>query len=250
MGEDQGRQIIPGTHCGCDGGCSQDDKILAGAAAQARPALVRKALALEYLTVGWNIVEGLVAVLAALSAGSIALLGFGIDSFVETTSGAILIWRFRAERHTQDREALEVLDRRARKLVGLSLFLLAAYVALDASLALYQLDKPEPTFIGIALTSISLVVMVWLARAKRRTAAALQSRALAADSFQTTACWWLSLVTLTGVGLNAALGWWWADPVAALGMTVFLVREGREAWRGEDCGCQGAIPNQTHDPVE
>jgi len=203
-----------------------------------RPELVRKALKLEYLTVGWNVVEGVVSVLAAVAAGSVALLGFGIDSFVETTSGAILIWRLWAERHARDREAIEQLDRRAHKLVGVSLFLLASYIALDASLALYRAEEPAPSVVGVAITSLSLAVMWWLARAKRRMAAAIQSRALEAHSFQTTACWWLSLVTLAGLGLNALFGWWWADPVAALGMTWFIVREGREAWRGEECGCR------------
>jgi divalent metal cation (Fe/Co/Zn/Cd) transporter len=194
---------------------------------------------LEYLTVGWNVVEGVVSVAAALAAGSVALLGFGIDSFVETTSGLILIWRLRAEVRASDPEEIERLDQRAHKLVALSLFLLAAWVAFDAVRALVTGERPEPSGVGIAITSLSMGVMWWLARAKRRTAVALGSRALEADSFQTTACWWLSLVTLSGIGLNAAFGWWWADPVAALGMTWFLVSEGREAWRGEDCGCAG-----------
>lgn len=208
----------------------------------AREGHLRRGLRLEYLTVGWNVVEGLVSVAAALAAGSVALLGFGIDSFVETTSGLVLIWRLRAERHAHAPEEIERLDQRAHKLVGVSLFLLAAYIAADASKALFRQERPEPTVIGIAITSLSLTVMWWLARAKRRTARGLGSRALEADSFQTTACFWLSLVTLVGIGLNAALGWWWADPVAALGMTWFLVREGREAWRGADCGCSGGNP--------
>ena len=207
--------------------------------APSRKDLVTRGLRLEYLTVGWNIIEGLVSVAAALAAGSVALLGFGIDSFVETTSGLVLIWRLRAERHALDIEELERLDQRAHKLVALSLFLLAAYIALDAAKALLTREKPEPTMAGVAITSISLTVMWWLARAKRRTARGLGSRALEADSFQTTACFWLSLITLVGIGLNAAFGWWWADPAAALGMTYFLVSEGREAWRGEDCGCTG-----------
>jgi divalent metal cation (Fe/Co/Zn/Cd) transporter len=207
--------------------------------ASPRRDLLRRGLRLEYLTVGWNVIEGLVSVAAALAAGSVALLGFGIDSFVETTSGLVLIWRLRAERHARDPEDIERLDRRAHKLVALSLLLLAAYVAFDATKALITRDKPQPTMAGMAITSLSLAVMWWLARAKRRTARGLASRALEADSFQTTACFWLSLITLAGIGLNAALGWWWADPVAALGMTYFLVSEGREAWRGEDCGCVG-----------
>jgi divalent metal cation (Fe/Co/Zn/Cd) transporter len=206
----------------------------------ARAELLRRGLRLEYLTVGWNIIEGVVSVAAALAAGSVALLGFGIDSFVETASGLIMIWRLRAERRARDREEIEQLDQRAHKLVALSLFLLAAYIAFDAAKALITRERPDPTLVGIAVTSLSLAVMWWLARAKRRTARGLASRALEADSFQTTACFWLSLITLAGMALNAALGWWWADPVAALGMTWFLVSEGREAWRGEGCGCGGA----------
>lgn len=205
----------------------------------ARQGYLQRGLRLEYVTVGWNVIEGVVSVAAAVAAGSVALLGFGIDSFVETTSGLVLIWRLRAERHVRDREEIERLDQRAHKLVGLSLFLLAAYIAFEAAKSLIAHERPEPTVVGIAITSLSLAVMWWLARAKRRAAADLGSRALQADSFQTTACFWLSLVTLAGIGLNAALGWWWADPVAALAMTWFLVSEGREAWRGEDCGCAG-----------
>jgi len=207
---------------------------MAGGSAS-RDAYLTRGLHLEYLTVGWNIVEGAVALSAAIAAGSIALLGFGIDSFVETASGAILIWRLHAERTARDHAAVERLDARAHKMVGLSLFALAAYVAIEASRALMAGQRPEPSWVGIAITSVSVAVMWWLAREKRVAAAALQSRAVKADAFQTTACLWLSLITLAGVGLNAALGWWWADPVAALAMTYFIASEGREAWRGEKC---------------
>ena len=199
-----------------------------------RSRLVALALRLEYLTVGWNVVEGLIAVVAARAAASVALLGFGVDSFLESASGAALIWRLVSERDARDHEAIESLDRKARRLVGASLFLLAAFVAVDATWTLWSKEKPQPTVVGIALTSVSLGVMLWLARAKRRVALILGSRALEADSFQTTACSWLALIVLGGVGLNAAFGWWWADPVAALGVTYLLVREGREAWRGRD----------------
>ncbi len=202
-----------------------------------RDGRLRHALLLEYLTVGWNVVEGLVAVMAALAAGSVALLGFGIDSFVECASGLVLVWRLSAERRGMGEEAIERLDRRAHRLVGTSLFLLAGYIALDAVHALWRRERPEPSLIGIVLTAVSIITMVWLARAKRRAAAALRSRALEADAFQTTACFWLSIITLAGVGLNALLGWWWADPAAALGMTWFIGREALEAWRGEECGC-------------
>lgn len=206
-----------------------------------RAGSLRRALKLEYLTIGWNLVEGGVGVGAALLAGSIALLGFGVDSFVECASGLVLVWRLAAERRGMDDEAIERIDERAHKLVGASLFLLAAYIAVDAGLALWHRDRPSPSPVGIGLTALSLVAMVWLARAKRRAAAALGSRALQADAFQTTACFWLSAITLAGIGLNSLLGWWWADPVAALGMTWFVGREGLEAWSGEGCGCAGGV---------
>ena len=201
----------------------------------ARAALLRRGLRLEYLTVGWTLVEGAIAVTAAVAAGSIALLGFGIDSFVESTSGSVLIWRLLAERRATDHEAIERLDRRAHRLVAVSLFLLAAYVVSDAVKALWLREQPDVSAVGLVLLAVSMLVMQWLARAKRRTGIALGSRALVADAFQTTACWWLSVTALVGIGLNALFGWWWADPAAALGMTCFLVREGREAWRGEEC---------------
>jgi len=200
-----------------------------------RTRLIRRALSLEYLTVGWNLVEGIVAIAAALAAGSVALLGFGIDSFVETGSGSVLIWRLLAERGARDGEAVEHVERRAQRLVALSLVGLAGFVVLDSGWTLLRGDRPEASPVGIAVTAISLGVMWWLARAKRRTAIALGSRAMEADAFQTTACWWLSLTALGGIGLNALFGWWWADPLAALAMTYFLLREARESWRGEEC---------------
>ena len=207
-----------------------------------REAALRHALRLEYLTVGWNVVEGLIAVAAALAAGSVALLAFGIDSFVECASGLVLLWRLGAERRGMDEEAVARLDRRAHQLVGASLFLLAVYVGLDALHSLWRQERPEPSVVGIVLTSVLIATMLWLARAKKRAAARLQSRALEADAFQTTACFWLSVIALGGIGLNALFGWWWADPVAALGMTVFIGKEGLEAWRGEGCGCSAEAP--------
>lgn len=138
--------------------------------ADSRGSQLKHALQLEYLTVGWNVVEGVVAVTAALAAGSVALLAFGIDSFVEVSSGLVLIWRLRAEEGMKDAEALDRLDRRARRLVAVSLFALATYVLFDAVRALIERERPEPTLVGLALTALSLFVMGWLARAKRRTA--------------------------------------------------------------------------------
>jgi divalent metal cation (Fe/Co/Zn/Cd) transporter len=202
--------------------------------APSRAQLLTRALRLEYLTVGWNIVEGLIAVGAGAAAGSIALIGFGVDSFVESISGTVLVWRLRAEAAGADEERVEHVERRAARLVALSFLILAAYVAFEAARTLVNGDRPDASPIGIALTAISLVVMLWLARAKRDTGVALGSRALVADSQQTFACWYLSATTLAGLALNAALGLWWADPVAALVIAAFLVREAREAWEGEE----------------
>jgi len=208
---------------------------IAAADSPARAKLLGYALRLEYLTVGWNLVEGVIAVAAALAASSVALLGFGIDSFVESASGLVLIWRLRAENAGSDHGHIESLERRALKLVALSLFGLAAFVIVKALLSLWAQERPEPSAVGIAITGLSIGAMWWLARAKRVTARTLGSRALDADSFQTTACWWLSIIVLGGIGLNALLGWWWADPLTAIGMTYVIVREGREAWDGEEC---------------
>ena len=203
---------------------------------QARPRLLHRALHLEYLTVGWNIIEGFVALAAASASGSVALLGFGIDSFVESASGSIMIWRLTAERDADedDQERIEQVERRARQLVAASLVLLAAYVAWDSITSLLAAERPQPSLPGILLAVASLSVMWWLARAKRLVGTALGSRAMTADAFQTDACFWLSLFLLVGIGTNALFDLWWADPLAALGMTVFIAREAVEAWRGDD----------------
>lgn len=221
--------MLRGVHAGRQG------LVVTSTVAAGRSMLVRRGLRLELLTVAWNVFEAGIAITAAVAAGSVALLGFGVDSLIETASGGILIWRLKAEARMVDAQAVESLDRRAHKLVAVSLLLLAVYIAVDAARSLWLRERPEPSLVGIALTTASLAVMMWLARAKRRAARALESRALEADAFQTTACWWLSVTTLVGIGLNAAFGWWWADPAAALGMTLFLVREAREAWNGEEC---------------
>ena len=211
------------------------------AAVPSRLSLLRRALRLEYLTVGWNVVEGVVAIAAALAAGSVALLGFGIDSFVESASGSVLIWRLLAERGAASEERIEHVERRAQRLVAGSLGLLAIYIAWDSATSLLAGERPDPSLVGIVLAAVSLVVMWWLARQKRRVGIALGSRAMTADAFQTDACFWLSLFLLVGIGANALFGFWWADPLAALGMTVFIGREALEAWRGEDD--DGAIPD-------
>jgi divalent metal cation (Fe/Co/Zn/Cd) transporter len=192
---------------------------------------VRRGRLLEYLTIGWNLLEGVVAIVSGLLAGSIALTGFGIDSFIESLSGGALLWRL----HLDEPERRERAEAVALKLVGVSFFLLAAYVGLDAVRALIMRESTEASYIGIALAALSLSVMPLLAKAKWRVAGEINSRALKADSRQTSICAYLSAILLAGLGLNALVGWWWADPVAALVMTPIIVKEGMEALRGESC---------------
>lgn len=201
-----------------------------------RAVLLRRAMVLAVFTVCWNLVEGSVALAAAGVSGSRALAGFGLDSFVESASAGVLIWRLRTERRSPARA--EQVERRALRLIGLSFLVLAALVGMESVRSLVAGDRPDATPVGIALTIVSLVVMPLLARSKRRLGAEMGDRSVEADGSQTMACVYLSAVVLGGLVLNAVFGWWWADPVAALGVVAFLVREGREALTAEhvdDC---------------
>jgi divalent metal cation (Fe/Co/Zn/Cd) transporter len=201
-----------------------------------RGTLLRRATVLAWFTVGWNVVEGLIAIAAALLVGSPALLGFGLDSGVESLSGSVVLWRLYAERRDPERAA--VVEQRALRLIGATFFALAAFITFDSIRSLTSGDEPGTSVVGIVLTAVSVVVMQWLARAKRRVGIAMGSKAVEADSAQTSACVYLSIIVLVGLLLNAAIGWWWADPLAALGVVAFLVREGREALTAEhadDC---------------
>lgn len=201
-----------------------------------RAALVRRGRLLEYFTIGWNVLEGIIAVGSGIIAGSPSLVGFGVDSFIESTSGAALLWRLSVD----DEETRERREQIALRLVGGSFLLLAAYVAYDSITTLIWRESPDTSYIGIALLVISLIVMPILARSKRQVAAQIKSRALEADSKQTDLCVYLSAISLGGLGLNAAFGWWWADPVAALVMIPIIVNEGIEGLRGEACCDEGA----------
>lgn len=195
---------------------------------------MRRAVLLEAATVLWNIVEGVVAVSAGAVSGSVALIGFGIDSFIETTSAVVVGRRFQAELRGTDRPGDEA---RATRVAGYLLLALAVYITVDAGRRLLGFGaQAEETTVGIILTAVSLVVMPFLGRAKLKTAAALSSAALKADAYETIACAWLSLTTLAGLLLNMYMGWWWADPVAALILVPLIVREGLEARRG-GCHC-------------
>jgi divalent metal cation (Fe/Co/Zn/Cd) transporter len=197
-----------------------------------RAAAIHRGLNLEYFTVAWNLVEATVALISGAVAGSIALIGFGLDSLIEVSSGGVLLWRLHADHDEERREAVE---KRALRLVGISLLVLAAYVAGDSVLSLVRREVPERSLPGIVLAIASLIAMPVLARAKRRVAAALGSSALQADSRQTDICAYLSAILLLGLLLNAALGWWWADPAAGLLMVPLIAYEGIEAWRFRTC---------------
>lgn len=205
--------------------------------AQSRTDWLRRGEFLAALTVSYNLAEGFLAITAGLLAGSAALSGFGFDSVIEVTSAALLWWRLRAERRQRAREGAEKLERTASRIAGALLLLLSVVIGVEAVRQFWAGKMPSTSGLGIALTTLSLVVMPILARAKLRTAEKLGSRALRADAHETIACAWLSGTTLAGLVLNAAFDWWWADPAAALLLVPLIAREGWEAWQGEDeCG--------------
>jgi divalent metal cation (Fe/Co/Zn/Cd) transporter len=199
-----------------------------------RAAAIHRGLSLEYFTVTWNLLEATIALVSGAIAGSIALMGFGVDSLIEASSGGVMLWRLQAD---HDEERRERVERSALKLVGWSLLLLAGYVAGDSVVSLVRRAAPERSLPGIALAIASLISMPLLARAKRRVASRLGSSALQADSRQTDICAYLSAVLLLGLLLNAGFGLWWADPVAGLVMVPLIAYEGSEALRGKTC-CQ------------
>jgi divalent metal cation (Fe/Co/Zn/Cd) transporter len=166
--------------------------------------------------------------------GSVALVGFGLDSVIEVTASGAAQWRLRADLDAARREGVE---RTTLRIIGWSFLALAAYVTLDSANALLRREPPERSVVGLVLLALSAVVMPVLARAKRRVARAMSSRALEADAMQTSLCAYLSVIALGGVALNAALGWWWADPVAALAMVPIIAREGVEGVKARGCEC-------------
>lgn len=197
-----------------------------------RTRLGRRAQLLAAASVTYNVLEAVVAISAGLVAGSVALVGFGLDSVVEVSSGVIILWQFR---HTMP----ETRERQALRLMALSFFVLGAYVTVESVRALVTGADPDPSPVGIALASASLALMPFLSWAQRRTGKALGSNAVVADSTQTLLCTYLSAVLLAGLVLNATLGWSWADPVAGLVIAAVAVKEGGAAWRGE--GCCGSV---------
>lgn len=201
----------------------------ADSAVQSSSELVTRGRRLEYLTIAWNAFEAAVALVSGVMAGSVALVGFGLDSVIETLSAGILLWRFRSDDQRRERTA--------RKLVGVCFLLLAGYVAVESIRALWMRAQPERSLPGILIAVAAMIVMSLLGRAKRRIAAQLKSGALHSDSRQADFCAYLSAILLAGLLLHALLGWWWADPVAALVMVPIIVWEGVKGLRGEACEC-------------
>jgi len=198
--------------------------------------LGRRALLLSYFTVAYNVIEGVLSIVAGGLASSIALVGFGMDSFIESTSGGIMIWRFRQTRLSEAEE--KKVEARAVKLVGWSFFVLAAYVLFEAAKKLITREVPEPSLFGIIIAATSLVVMPVLFTAKQRTGRRLGSRSLLADSKQTLACTFMSFALLLGLLANRLFGFWQADPVVGLFIGAWLVREGVETLKeGRLCSC-------------
>lgn len=195
-----------------------------------RSRLGRRAQLLAGTSVAYNAIEAVIAIAAGVVAGSVALLGFGLDSIVEVSSGLIILWQFR-------HPLPESRERTALRLMAVSFFALAAYVTFESVRALASGHDPDSSTVGMALAAVSLLLMPFLSWAQRRTGRALGSNAVVADSTQTLLCTYLSAVLLLGLLLNAVLGWSWADPVAGLVIAAVAVREGVEAWRGESCGC-------------
>ena len=205
-------------------------ELLGQRAAIDRPRLVRRAQLLAWASLLWMTAEGAIAVVAGILAGSIALIGFGIDSGIEGLASVVIIWRFWGARALSER-----VERRAQKLVAIQFFILAPYIAVEAVRTLVTSSEPDVSYLGIGLTAVSAALMPAFGVAKRRVGAQLGSAATRSEGMQNLLCAYLSVAVLAGLALNAALGWWWADPLAALVIAGVAVREGREAWRGDDC---------------
>ena len=197
-----------------------------------RQAVAQRGKRVEYFTIAWNSLEGIVAIIAGAIAGSISLVGFGIDSFIEVTSGATLLWRMSVDADVESRERNE---QRSMRIVGVCFIALAVYIGFESARDLINRHAPEHSFTGIILACVSLVVMPFLSRAKKNIGNELGSTAMHADAKQTDFCVYLSAILLAGLVLNAALGWWWADPVAALVMVPIIAKEGFDAVNGKTC---------------
>jgi divalent metal cation (Fe/Co/Zn/Cd) transporter len=203
-----------------------------GHGTDARAALVVRGLRLNYATLAYNAVEAVVSLVTGVSSGSVALVGFGIDSVIEMTASVAAQWRLRADAHPARRATVE---RTTHRIVGWSFLALAVYVCVESARTLWLHERPERSIVGVIVLAASAIVMPLLARAKRRVASQIGSRVLASEAMQTSLCAYLSVIALAGVLLNLAFGWWWADPLAAIAMVPIIVGEGLDGARGDGC---------------
>ncbi len=208
------------------------------AVSRPRARLIRRARLLAWIGLGWHGIEASVAIAAGVIAGSVALVGFGADSVIELAAGLVVLWHLASAR--------AITERRAQQMIAVSFYLLSAYVAVEAILSLSAGDRPAVSWVGIGLAVLTLATMPALARAKAKVADELRSSATKSESRQTMLCAYLSAGLLVGLSLNALLGWWWADPITALGIAAVAIREGRNAWRGEAC-CTAPIAGPDDD---
>lgn len=207
-------------------------------AASSRARLIRRARLLAWVGLGWHGIEAAIAITAGAVAGSVALVAFGADSLIELAAGLVVLWRLAGSR--------AITERRAQQMIAVSFYLLSAYVAVEAIHSLAAEDHPAVSWVGIGLSALTLATMPALANAKARVADELGSSATKSESRQTVLCAYLSAGLLVGLSLNALLGWWWADPMTALGIAAVALKEGRDAWRGEAC-CTAPIAGAERD---
>ena len=203
-----------------------------------RERLVRRAKTLAWIGVGWHGIEAAIAVAAGVAASSIALVGFGADSLVESLAGFVVLWRFAAAR-----SGSETAERRAQQLIAISFFVLAVYIGVEAVRTLVAGDHPDASWVGIALAAFTAATMPVLAIAKARVGEQLGSSATKSEGRQNMLCAYLSLALLVGLGGNALLGWWWLDPITALAIAGVALKEGRNSWRGDGCCTTAIVPD-------
>lgn len=197
-----------------------------------RASLVRRAQLLAWGGIGWHVIEAAVSIGAGVAASSVALVGFGFDSLIESLAGFVVVWLLAGSR-----SGSASAERRAQQLIAVSFYVLAAYIAVESVRTLAGGHHPDVSWVGIVMAAITAPAMPLLARAKRNVGLALGSSATVSESAQTMLCAYLSVALLVGLGANALWGWWWADPVVAIGIAAVAIREGRTSWRGDSCGC-------------
>ena len=211
---------------------------------------LQRGLLIEGISIAWMVVEAVIALMVGVTARSGAALAFGLDSLIELASAGVLVWRLRAEFSVEVPDEIEATERRAGRLVGGALFLLAGYTLLQSAATLLLGIRPEASLPGIGLAVAAMIAMPILARIKRSVATAIGSPALRGDAACSITCAYMAAALLAGLALNALFGWWWADPISALGIVYFVIREGREAWSGEECCDDCSVEEAQTEPIQ